>query len=67
MTTKDFRHLALSFPEAVESAHMNHPDFRVRGKIFTTLVIPMGIGRWLNSRPRNKRSWFELTGALFGQ
>lgn len=40
MTTNDFRELALSFPEAVESAHMKHPDFRVRGKIFATLGYP---------------------------
>src|SRR5947209_1666310 len=32
--------MALSLPEAVESAHMNHPDFRVRGKIFATLGYP---------------------------
>jgi hypothetical protein len=37
MTGDDFRNLALGFPEAVEKAHMNHPDFRVRGKIFATL------------------------------
>ena len=37
MTADEFRSLALSFPEAVESAHMDHPDFRVRGKIFATL------------------------------
>lgn len=37
MTADDFRRLALSLPEAVESAHMGHPDFRVRGKIFATL------------------------------
>ncbi|MBO0701115.1 MAG: MmcQ/YjbR family DNA-binding protein [Zavarzinella sp.] len=37
MTAGDFRALALSLPEAVESAHMDHPDFRVRGKIFATL------------------------------
>jgi hypothetical protein len=37
MTADDFRELALSLPEAVESAHMGHPDFRVRGKIFATL------------------------------
>ena len=36
----DFRKLALSFPEAIESAHMHHPDFRVRGKIFATLGYP---------------------------
>jgi hypothetical protein len=37
MTASDFRDLALSFPETAEAAHMNHPDFRVRGKIFATL------------------------------
>lgn len=37
MTPKKFRELALSLPEATESEHMNHPDFRVRGKIFATL------------------------------
>jgi hypothetical protein len=37
MTSAEFRTLALSFPEAVEFAHMNHPDFRVGGKIFATL------------------------------
>jgi len=40
MTANDFRKLALSLPEAVESAHMHHPDFRVRGKIFATLGYP---------------------------
>jgi hypothetical protein len=40
MTANDFRKAALSFPEAIESAHMDHPDFRVRGKIFATLGYP---------------------------
>jgi hypothetical protein len=40
MTVDDFRRLALSLPEAAESAHMDHPDFRVRGKIFATLGYP---------------------------
>jgi len=41
VTAEQFRRLALSFPEAVESSHMNHPDFRVRGgKIFATLASP---------------------------
>ncbi|MFY9936457.1 MAG: MmcQ/YjbR family DNA-binding protein [Silvibacterium sp.] len=40
MTANEFRRLALDLPEAVESAHMNHPDFRVRGKIFATLSYP---------------------------
>jgi hypothetical protein len=37
MTANDFRTIALSFPETTEAAHMGHPDFRVRGKIFATL------------------------------
>lgn len=35
-----FRRIALSMPEAFESAHMGHPDFRVAGKIFATLGYP---------------------------
>jgi hypothetical protein len=37
MTAAQFREIALSFPEAVEAAHMGHPDFRIGGKIFATL------------------------------
>ncbi|HEY6152441.1 MAG TPA: MmcQ/YjbR family DNA-binding protein [Candidatus Udaeobacter sp.] len=40
MTPNQFRDLALSFPEAIESAHMQHPDFRVGGKVFATLGYP---------------------------
>ena len=37
MTADGFRRLALSLPETSEAAHMGHPDFRLRGKIFATL------------------------------
>lgn len=40
MTAADFRKIALSMPEASESEHMAHPDFRVGGKIFATLGYP---------------------------
>ena len=40
MTADGFRKLALRLPEASESAHMGHPDFRVRGKVFATLGYP---------------------------
>ena len=36
----EFRRLALSLPEASESGHMGHPDFRVGGRIFATLGYP---------------------------
>ncbi len=44
MTLEAFRKLALSLPEAVESSHMNHPDFRVRNKIFATIRPEEGLG-----------------------
>jgi hypothetical protein len=34
---EDFRRIALGLKDAVESAHMGHPDFRVGGRIFATL------------------------------
>lgn len=37
MTANDFRRLALGLQDAVEGAHMNHPDFRANGKIFATI------------------------------
>ena len=40
MTANEFRRLALSFPETEERMHMQHPDFRVAGKIFATLGYP---------------------------
>ena len=40
MTPNDFRKIALSLPETEERAHMDHPDFRVAGKIFATLGYP---------------------------
>jgi len=40
LTAAQFRKLALSFPETEERSHMRHPDFRVAGKIFSTLGYP---------------------------
>ena len=40
MTAEEFRHAALALPGAIESAHMNHPDFRVASRIFATLGSP---------------------------
>jgi hypothetical protein len=40
VTANDFCRLALALPEAEEKAHMDHPDFRVCGKIFATLGYP---------------------------
>jgi hypothetical protein len=40
MSPAAFRKLALSLLETEERQHMNHPDFRVAGKIFATLGYP---------------------------
>ena len=40
MTSASFRKLALALPGAEERAHMNHPDFRVGGRIFATMGYP---------------------------
>lgn len=40
MTANDFRKIVLALPETEERSHMNHPDFRVAGKIFATVGYP---------------------------
>ena len=40
MTPDAFRLMALQLPGVSEGMHMNHPDFRVRGRIFATLGYP---------------------------
>jgi hypothetical protein len=44
MTPPDFRRIALGMKDAIESAHMAHPDFRVNGRIFATLHADMKWG-----------------------
>ena len=39
-----FRRLALSFADTEERSHMDHPDFRVAGKIFATLNHDESLG-----------------------
>jgi hypothetical protein len=39
-TPSDFRRVALALPQTEQRRHMNHPDFRVAGKIFATLGYP---------------------------
>ena len=59
MTADDFRKIALSCPEAVESAHMSHPDFRVRGKIFATLGYPDQEWATLKLTPAEQSEFIE--------
>lgn len=37
MTPNGFRRIVLKLEGAVEASHMNHPDFRVNGRVFASL------------------------------
>jgi hypothetical protein len=65
MTTDDFRRLALSFPNTVESAHMNHPDFRVNGKIFATLHHPDANWAMVKLPPDQQQAFVQLEPSAF--
>src|SRR5947208_14538049 len=65
MTARDFREIALSFPEAVESAHMSHPDFRVDGRIFATLGYPDEEWGMIKLTPEGQRSFVRTDPAVF--
>lgn len=49
MKPNDFRRIALGMQDAIEGAHMGHPDFRMNNKIFATL------------HPDGKRGMVKLT------
>ena len=40
MTIDGFRRLALALPECHESAHLEHPDFRIGKRVVATLAYP---------------------------
>jgi len=40
VTADGFRKLALSLPDAIESSHLDHPDFRIGKRVFATLAYP---------------------------
>ncbi len=57
MTQEDFRRVALSIEGASESAHMGHPDFRIRGKIFATLGYPDKSWAMVKLTPEQQRGF----------
>jgi hypothetical protein len=65
VTDEDFRQLALELPEAVESAHQGHPDFRVRGKIFATLAYPNEAVGMVKLTPEQQKTFVRTEPAVF--
>ena len=65
MTAEGFRTLALALPEAVESAHMDHPDFRAAGKIFASLGYPGSEHGMVKLTPEQQAAFIEKDPAAF--
>ena len=65
MTPNEFRELALNFPEAIESAHMHHPDFRVGGRIFATLAYPNEDSAMVKLPPDEQRQFVRTAPSVF--
>jgi hypothetical protein len=64
MTPEEFRRLALKMPDAVEGAHMGHPDFRANGKIFATLY-PDGESGMVKLTPDQQCDFMAADPAAF--
>jgi hypothetical protein len=67
MTPNEFRELALSLPEAIESAHMRHPDFRVGGRIFATLGYPDKHAAMVKLSPEEQNEFVRTSSGVFTQ
>lgn len=65
MTADGFRKMALSMPQAVEAAHMGHPDFRVGGKIFATLGFPGEGWAMVKLTPEQQESFVRAEPKVF--
>ena len=65
MTIDHFRRMALEVPTAVEQSHMNHPDFRVSGKIFASLGAPDANWGMVKLTPEQQRTFIRKAPAVF--
>jgi len=64
MSPDQFRKLALALPESTESEHMNHPDFRIRKKVFAT-IGPDGEWGMVKLTPAQQAAWMEREPKVF--
>ena len=64
MTATQFRRLALALEGVVEAEHMNHPDFRVGGKIFATLQPGLKKGM-VSLSPEEQARFIEEAPKMF--
>jgi hypothetical protein len=57
--------MALNFPETAEHAHMSHPDFRVRKKIFATLGYPDETYGMVKLTPEQQHGFIKSNPGVF--
>lgn len=65
MTAETFRRAALALPDAIESEHMHHPDFRVGNRIFATLGYPDGTWGMVKLPPGEQQKLLEAMPEIF--
>src|SRR5215470_16340687 len=65
MTADEFRSLALTLSGAVEAQHMNHPDFRVEGKIFASLGYPNKDSAMVKLTPEQQAAFLKKSPKVF--
>ena len=64
MKASGFRRIALGMKDATEGAHMNHPDFRVHGRIFATLHPDKTRGM-VKLSPEQQQEFIARDGSAF--
>ena len=67
MTADKFRKVALEISTSVEQSHMNHPDFRVAGKIFASLGVPDENWGMVKLTPEQQRAFIKKAPKVFKQ
>jgi len=65
MTAEQFRRLVLSFADSEEHTHHGHPDFRVNGRIFSTLGFPNETRAMVKLTPEQQADFVHDYPAVF--
>lgn len=65
VTSQTFRQIALSLAGTEERAHQDHPDFRVKGKIFATLGYPDAKWGMVKLTPEEQQAYVKIEPEAF--
>lgn len=65
MTAEEFRKMALEVPGAIEQSHMDHPDFRLYGKVFASLGAPDDDWGMVKLTPAQQSTFIKRAPGMF--